>query len=341
MERRVNAARERLSDALGVKPEELLYTSGATEANNAAIRGAILSMRGKKRIITDLTEHPSVYETFRLFERSDETELVFLGTGSDGRVCIEELKAALTENTALVSIMQVNNETGAINDIFGAYAAIRRYAPKALFHIDGVQAFCKLPFTPVPCDMYSISGHKFHAPKGVGALYLRKGARFAPTQVGGGQERNLRSGTLNVPGILAMDAALAAYRDHHAAWMQRMRACKTRLYKNLSALPDVLVNGPAPDAGAGHILNMSFMGVRGEVLLNALSDRGILVSTGSACSAHRKGNNRVLSAIGVTGARQEGAIRFSFCPFTTLEEIDTASAAVTEIVTQLRRYKRR
>lgn len=340
-ERSVTAARARLADALGVRAEEILYTSGATESNNTAIRGAIGSMRGKKRIITDLTEHPSVYETFRLFERSEDVEIVFLGAESDGSVSIAELRAALTENTALVSMMHVNNETGAINDVFAAYAAIRRHAPNALFHIDGVQAFCKLPFTAVPCDMYSISGHKFHAPKGVGALYLRKGARFSPTQVGGGQERNLRSGTLNVPGILAMDAALAAYSTQHGGWIKQLRACKNRLYNRLSVLPDVFVNGPSVENGAGHILNMSFMGVRGEVLLHALSERGIYVSTGSACSAHSKGKNRVLSAIGINGARQEGAIRFSFSPFNTIEEMDTAAIAVIETVEKLRRYKRR
>jgi cysteine desulfurase len=340
-ERSVTAARTRLASALGVMPEEIIYTSGATESNNMSIRGAVYAQRGRKRIVTNSSEHPSVYETFRLFERNPDVEIVVLGTQSDGSVSIDELSAALTENTALVSLMHVNNETGAINDVLGACAVIRRHAPNALFHIDGVQAFCKLPFVSVPCDMYSISGHKFHAPKGIGALYLQKDAKFLPTQIGGGQEHTLRAGTLNVPGILAMDAALCAYRANHNLWTKQMRACKTRLHANLSALPEVFVNGPPPEAGAGHILNLSFVGVRGETLLNALSERGIYVSTGSACSAHKHSKSRTLAALNISAARQESAIRFSFCPFTTIEEIDTASAAITELVAQLRRYKRR
>lgn len=340
-ERDVTAARTRLAGALGVRPEEIIYTSGATESNNMSIRGAIAAQRGKKRIITNSSEHPSVYEAFRLLERNPDVEVFMLGTQPDGSVSIDELSAALTENTALVSLMHVNNETGAINDIFGAAAAIRRHAPNALFHVDGVQAFCKLPFMNVPCDMYSISGHKFHAPKGIGALYLRKDAKFLATQLGGGQEHNLRAGTLNVPGIMAMDAALAAYQERHNRWTKQMRACKARLHDNLAALPEVFVNGPPPEAGAGHILNLSFVGVRGETLLNALSERGIYVSTGAACSAHKQSKSRALAALNISAARQESAIRFSFCPFTTLEEIDTASAAIAELVTQLRRYKRR
>lgn len=337
----VLGARTRLAEALGVRPEEIIYTSGATESNNMGIQGAIAAARGKKRIVTNSSEHPSVYEAVRLFERQSDVEIRMLGTQPDGSVSIDELSAALTADTALVSLMHVNNETGAINDIFSAAAAIRRHAPNALFHVDGVQAFCKLPFAKVPCDMYSISGHKFHAPKGIGALYLRKGVKFLPTQVGGGQENKLRAGTLNVPGILAMDAALSAYRARHESWTKQMRACKTRLHDNLMALPDVFVNGPSVEAGAGHILNLSFVGVRGETLLNALSERGIYVSTGAACSAHKQSKSRALEALNISAERQESAIRFSFCPFTTIEEIDTASAAITELVAQLRRYTRR
>ncbi len=340
-ERTVNACRARLADALGHGADEVYYTSGGTESNNTAIFGAIAPVRGKKRIITCMTEHPSVYNVFRALENREDIETVYIGTDETGASDLRALADALTQNTALVSLMHVNNETGAITDIAAAGALIRRGAQNALFHVDGVQAFCKLPFAGVPCDLYSVSAHKFHAPKGVGALYIKNGARFGGGLIGGGQERGVRSGTINVPGVVGMDAALTQYRKHHAEWMNRMRACKERLAKNLLTIEDVFVNGPPLDRGAGHILNMSFVGVRGETLLNALSERQVCVAMGSACSARKKGKNRVLSAIGVTNARQDGAIRFSFCPFNTAEEMDIVAQHIAELTAFLRRYRKR
>lgn len=341
VERTVGACRARLADALGHGADETYYTSGGTESNNTAIFGAIAPLRGKKRIITSLSEHPSVYSVFSSLENREDIEVVYIGANESGAASLSELSDALTPDTALVSLMHVNNETGAITDIAAASALIRRAAPNALFHVDGVQAFAKLPFACVPCDLYSISAHKFHAPKGVGALYVRRGIRFGGGLIGGGQERGLRSGTTNVPGIVGMDAALSSYRQHHAEWMRNMRACKERLAANLLTIEDTFVNGPSVAQGAGHILNLSFLGVRGETLLNALSERQICVSTGSACSAHKQGKNRVLNAAGVTGARQDGTIRFSFCPFNTPEEMDIVAEHVSELVTFLRRYRRR
>ncbi len=340
-ERTVNACRARLADALGHGPEELYYTSGGTESNNMAIFGAIAPVRGKKRVITCRTEHSSVYQVYQALEVREDVEVVYIGVDETGAASIAELSSVLTPDTALVSLMHVNNETGAITDIAGAGARIRRAAPKAIFHVDGVQAFCKLPFQSVPCDMYAISGHKFHAPKGVGALYVKKGLRFGGGLIGGGQERGMRSGTTNLPGIVGMDAALAQYRQNHAQWMSNMRRCKERLAENLLTIQDTFVNGPSVARGAGHILNVSFVGVRGETLLNALSERQIFVAMGSACSTHKKGKNRVLAATGITGERQEGAIRFSFCPFNTLEEMDIAAQHIEELVSFLRRYRRR
>ena len=340
-ERAVSACRARLADALGHRPEEVYYTSGGTESNNTAIFGSVGAVRGKKRIITCMTEHPSVYRVFQALEARADIEVVCIGVNASGAADLDALSSAMTPDTALVSLMHVNNETGAITDIASANACIHRINPNALFHVDGVQAFCKLPFTSVPCDLYSISAHKFHAPKGVGALYVREGARFGGGQLGGGQERGMRSGTTNVPGVVGLDAALAQYRLHHGEWMKNMRRCKERLAQNLLSIDDALLNGPSIAEGAGHILNISFLGVRGETLLNALSERQIYVSTGSACSAHKQGKNRVLNAIGVTGARQDGAIRFSFCPFNTLEEMDVTAQHVSELVSFLRRYQRR
>lgn len=340
-EKAVEAARARLASALGCAPDEVLYTSGGTESNNAAVFGSLKPLRGKRRIITTLGEHPSIYEVFRSLEGAADTEVVFIGLQPDGTVTLDELASALSPETALVSLLHVNNEVGAINDLSAAAALIKRLAPAALLHSDGVQAFCKLPFTRLPVDLYSVSAHKFHAPKGVGALCVRSGIKFAGGQIGGGQERNLRSGTTNVPGILGLDAALTSYRVQQPDWIAHLRTCKMRLASRLLAIPDSLVNGPAPEDGAPHILNVSFPGVRGEVLVNALSEREIYVSTGSACSTHKKGQNRILAAMGILGSRAEGAIRFSLCPFNTLEEMDAVGDAFAEQVAFLRRFQRR
>ena len=340
-EKTVEFARARLSAALACTANEVLYTSGGTESNNMAITGVLKPLRGKKRIITTAGEHPSVYEVFRSLDNTQDTEVVFVGLKPDGTVNLSALERALTADTALVSVMHVNNEVGAVNDLGAISALIKKYAPAAVLHSDGVQAFCKLPFSRNAADLYSISAHKFHAPKGVGALYVKNGVKFAGGQIGGGQEKNLRSGTLNVPGILGLDAALEQYQANQAEWIANMRACKLRLWENLSTITDVLVNGPVPEDGAPHILNVSFTGVRGEVLVNALSEREIYVSTGSACSTHKKGQNRIHAAMGLSGTRAEGALRFSLSPFSTMAEMDLAAEALKEQVTFLRRFQRR
>lgn len=339
-ERAVEAARTRLAAALGAEAEEVIFTSGGTESNNAAISGALRAMRGKGRLIVGETEHPSAYEVVKAYA-AQGYEVVEAPVNAVGALDMEALSALLTPDTMLVSVMQVNNEVGAINDCGAIYQTVKKIAPEAAVHIDGVQGFLKLPFEAKNCDFYSISGHKFHAPKGVGALYVKNVTRFAGGQAGGGQENNRRSGTLNTPGIMGMDAAIAHYLSNLEEYRKRMYALKLRLAKNLLSIKDVLVNGPRPNDGAPHILNLSFLGVRGEVLLHALEAKEIYVSTGSACSAHKKGKNRILSAMGVTGARQEGAIRLSLCPFNTMEEMDAAAAAIAEQVGFLRRYKRR
>ncbi len=340
-EKAVEEARARLSTSLYCAPSEVIYTSGGTESNNMAIFGALKPIRGNRRIVTSAAEHPSVYEVFRSFEGSADTEVVFAALNSDGTVNLSSLESALTVDTALVSIMHVNNEVGSVNNLDAIAALVKRISPNALLHSDGVQAICKLPFSRLPVDLYSISAHKFHAPKGVGALFVKNGVKFAGGQIGGGQERNLRSGTVNVPGVLGLDAALAAYATHQQEWLAHMRACKARLAEQLLGIPDVLLNGPSLESGAPHILNLSFPGVRGEVLVNALSERDICVSTGSACSTHKKGQNRILAAMGISGARAEGAIRFSLCPFNSFEEVDAVVTAIAEQVAFLRRFQRR
>ncbi len=338
-ERAVNGARARIAEAMHAGAEEIVFTSGGTESNNMAIHGALGAMRGRGRVVMSAVEHPSVFEVMRGL--SPEYDVIEAGVDKEGSVDAASLGRLITPNTRFVSIMHVNNETGAVNDIPAIYKTVKREAPDALLHVDGVQGFLKVPFDARNCDFYTVSGHKFHGPKGVGALYVKKGTRFLGGQIGGGQERNLRSGTTNTPGIMGMDAALQYYLAHQDVMWQNMRACKVRLAGNLLSLPDVLLNGPAPEKGAPHILNVSFLGVRGEVLLHALEEKKIYVSTGSACSAHKKGKNRILNAMGVTGERQEGAIRFSFSAFNTPAEMDETATAIADLLGLLRRFKRR
>lgn len=338
-ERAVNGARRTIGSAINAGPDEIIFTSGGTESNNMAILGSLKAMRGRGRIIVGSTEHPSVYEVYKSL--ACQYDVVEAPVDNTGMIDLKRLESLITPDTRLVSIMQVNNEVGAVNDAETIRRMLRCRAPEALLHVDGVQGFLKVPFDAKSCDLYSISGHKIHAPKGIGALYLRQGTRFAGGQMGGGQERNLRSGTTNTPGIMGMEAAVGNYLDNIDEYRCAMRSCKLRLAKNLTELPDVLLNGPAPEQGAPHILNASFMGVRGEVLLHALEEKEIYVSTGSACSAHKKGRNRILNAMGVIGDRQEGAIRFSFCPFNTIEEMDVVAEEISTIIAMLRRFKRR
>lgn len=339
-EKDVNIARERLADAFGAASKEVIYTSGGTESNNMAIYGALRSARSKGHIVSDIAEHPSVFEVFKdLHQRGYNVSII--NVTSNGCIDKAQLASVIKPDTQLVSIMHINNETGAINDIDSVYSLIKSRAPGAFLHVDGVQAFCKLPFKNPKCDLYSISGHKFHAPKGVGALYVRDGVRISAIQLGGGQEKGMRSGTTNVPGIMAMDAALAHYRNNQAEKLAHMRMCKLRLFENLKSINNIYVNGPLPEEGAVHILNMSFEGVRGEVLLHALEAEEIYIATGSACSSNKKGKNRILEAMGITGERQEGAIRISLSPENTIEEMDIAAEAIARKVAFLRKYKRR
>lgn len=341
VEKTVNEARSFAASLLGASPFEIVYTSGGTESNNAAVFGTLRSAHGKKRIVTTEIEHPSVYETVMAAAKLFDAEVVFAPLNRDGSVDADGLSDVLTPDTALVSVMHVNNELGSVNDLNRIAEKVRALSPNAVFHSDGVQAFMKVGIQKLPVDLYSVSAHKLHAPKGVGLLYVRSGIRFAGGQIGGGQERNLRSGTTNVPGILGMDSALRLYSANIGEWHARMRRVKLRLYRDLSTLPDVFLNGPSIELGAPHILNLSFPGVRGEVLMHALERFGVIVSTGSACSAKKQGKNRILNALGITGARQESAIRFSFCPFNTEEEADTAANIIEEQLRLLRRYRRR
>lgn len=337
-EREVNAARASMLSEISLEPGDLIFTSCGTESNNTAIFGSLSAIRQKGRVIVSAVEHPSVYEAAS-FLSGQGYDVVFAPVDVTGKVRTDALSELVSADTRLVSIMHVNNESGAVNDINAIRSIVKKASPDCILHVDGVQAFMKLP--PVSCDLYSVSGHKLHAPKGVGALYVRKGVRIRPYLMGGGQETGLRSGTTNVPGIMAFSVAVRDFAAHRDEYVSGMAAVKDRLYSNLSAIRDVVLNGPEPGTGAPHILNVSFMGIRGEVLLNALSERGLMVSTGSACAAHKRGRNRILNAMGILGERQDGAIRFSFSHLNTVGEADAAAGIIEEQVGILRRFRRR
>lgn len=341
IEKEVEEARAFCASLLYASPTELLFTSGGTESNNMAIFGALASAYGKKHIVTTMVEHPSVYDTILSAAKLFDAEVSYAPLHSDGTVDVSRLKEVLRPNTALVSVMHVNNELGSVNDLQAIASEVHIHAPNALIHSDGVQAFLKLMPFKLPVDLYSVSAHKLHAPKGVGFLYVRNGIRFSGGQIGGGQERGLRGGTTNVPAILGMDTAFRIYRDNRTEWIDHLRTVKRRLYENMMRLNDVVANGPSLESGAPHILNLSFVGVRGEVLLHALEQKDVLVSMGSACSAKKLGKNRILQSVGITGKRQEGALRFSFCPFNTVAEVDTASQIIEDQFSILRKYRRR
>ena len=341
LEKQIEAVRQDMAGGMGATAAELTFVSGGTEANHIAILGLSALARNKKyRFVCGPMEHPAVYRCFEvLAERGHE--VVTLHCDPEGKIDAAELESVVNADTALVSIMHVNNELGAVADLAALQAAIAKANPNTVFHSDGVQAFAHLLPSHLPVDAYSLSGHKCHAPKGSGALLLRKGRARAAGPPGGGQEGGVRSGTLNVPGILGLGAAYACWKEQAGEQLAQMKACKQRLATALLSLPDVLLNGPAVESGAPHILNLSFMGVRGEVLLHALEEKGILVSTGSACSSRRAGQNRALAAIGVEGERAGAAVRFSLGRFNTLAEMDRVAEEIGQLLPLLRRFQPR
>ena len=320
-------ARTDIAASIGAAPEELYFTAGGTEGDNWAIRsGAKLMRRQGMHIISSAAEHDAVRRSLDALE-AEGYEVTRLAPDKTGAVSAADVAAALREDTVLVSLMLVNNETGAVTDIPAVARALKAAGSKALLHTDAVQAFCKVPFSvkSLGADMITLSGHKIHAPKGVGALYVKKELRrFPPLLFGGGQEEGRRSGTENMPGILAFAAAVNAARADRGA-AERMGALRQRAVDALSsALPGLVqVNG----GGAPHILNLSFPGYKSEHLLNQLDEWGICVSQGSAC---KKGaRSHVLEAMLLNPRAIDGAIRISLCRFTTESEIDELCQALS------------
>lgn len=319
---------------------DIYFTSGGTEGNNLALLGTAAMARGKRRFICSSVEHPSILEPMKRIAEMGH-DVMYIPVDSRGYIDLDALRGMLNDSVELVSCMHVNNEVGAIQPISEIAKLISERAPQAKLHVDGVQAFMREPFPGRFVDMYTLSGHKIHGPKGVGALYVKKGVRLKPRQIGGGQESAMRSGTENTPGLMGLKAAIAEYGALDDP-RGRLHMLKRRLYEGLiEAVPDCVLNGPDVDEGAGHILNISFMGVRGEVMLHALEGEGVLVSTGSACSSKKRHLSPVLTAMGIDPDRAEAAIRFSLSPLTAEQEIDCAITAAGKCCATLKAFKRR
>lgn len=341
-ERVITAAREAVAASLGVSAGEIVFTSGGTEANNLAILGAARIARGRHLVVSAI-EHSSILSPARALA-ADGFEVTELPVDGGGLVSAQQLAAALRRDTVLVSVMAVNNEIGTIEPLEELAHVIRAHRTAggtAVFHVDAVQAWGKIALRPsrVGIDLLSISGHKVHGPKGIGALYVRRGVRLAALVSGGDQERALRPGTENVPGIAGLGEAarlLVAELPGHTA---QMGTLTRRLRDRFARIVDVIIN--TPDTGAApHILNVTFPGVRGETLLHRLEMDGVYVSTGSACHSHRLTPSHVLLAIGRTADEAASSLRFSVSRFTTPAEIDAASSAVEAAVADLRALAR-
>ncbi len=339
-EKALDACRQEILAAVKRPDARVIFTSGGTEGNNLAILGSVARMRGPQRVIVSPTEHPSVLEAFDELERQGHT-VCRLRVDGAGQIDYDQLEEFLRGGASLVSCMQVNNETGAVLDARRLHDRVRRHCPGALIHVDGVQGFLRVPFDMKLADMYTLSGHKLHGPKGCGALVVGRDVRLKARNMGGGQENALRSGTENTPGIAGLRRAVQLMRAD-ADMPRRLMENKLYLLERFrAAIPETLVNGPEPERAAPHIINLSFPGVRGEVMLHALEERQVYVSTGSACSSKKRRLSPVLLSMGVDPDRAECALRFSLSPYTTRAEIDYAAEQAGELYAVLRRFRRR
>lgn len=338
-EKIIKNARRSLALPLGVSPEEIVFTGSGTEADNMAIFGlANAQKRRGNKIITSKVEHPAVLEACKRLS-SMGFHVVYIGVNSFGLVNLNELASEIDDNTILISIMHVNNELGTIQPIEGIGKLKRKHAG-IFFHTDAVQSYGKLALDPQKCsvDLLSLSGHKIHGPKGIGALYIKKGIRIEPLLVGGGQELGIRSGTENVPGISGFGMAAQQASNGQSTKMKEIGKLRSHLLDGIkNDIKDCRINSYESSGSSPAILNVSFEGTRGEVLLHMLEQSGIFVSTSSACSSKKRGQSHVLKAAGLSDNQIEGAIRFSFSEMNTLAEMDYTLDQLKRAVSNMRR----
>lgn len=346
-ERYLKDAREALGRILKVDAKEILFTSGGTESNNLAIIGsAMANRRAGRHLITTCFEHPSVLEAFHYLENKIEEgfEVTYLPVDSEGHISLSDLREAIREDTILVSIMMVNNEIGAVQDIAACGKVIKEKNPNCLFHVDAVQAFGKYEIFPrkAGVDLLSVSAHKIHGPKGAGFLYIGGKVKIHPILFGGGQQKGLRSGTDNVPGDAGMAvAAVSAYADL-AENVRHLRSLKDQLTEGLEELKaegvSIRINSRKGSLSAPHIVSAAFVPVKSEVLLHALEERGIYVSSGSACSSNKPGYSGTLEAIGLSKKEADCTLRFSFCKDNTASEVSYALSQLEELLPILSKF---
>jgi cysteine desulfurase len=331
----LDRARESVAKLLGAGPEEILFTSCGTESDSTAIWSALRAFPEKKHVVTTKVEHPAVLNLCKYLE-TQGYRVTYLGVDAEGRLNLEELKAALSPDTAIVSVMWANNETGVIFPVEDA--ARITHSRGALFHTDAVQAVGKLPInlSESKIDMLSLSGHKLHAPKGIGALYIKKGTRFSPFLMGGHQERGRRAGTENVPYIVALGRAAELAMEKMGEENGRVKALRDRLEQGLlKAVKNTRVNG----GGAERLPNTSHIGfeyVEGESILIMLSEKGICASSGSACTSGSLEPSHVMMAMGVPQTYAHGTIRFSLSVYSTEEDVDAVLREVPPVIERLR-----
>jgi cysteine desulfurase len=330
----VREARGQIASLLGAEDSEIIFTSCGTEGDNAAILAALKAQPNKKHIITTEVEHPAVLNLCRRLEKEGYT-VTYLSVNHEGQLDLDELQAALTGNTAVVSVMYANNETGVVFPIEQIGQLVKEYG--ALFHVDAVQAVGKIPLnmSTSTIDFLTLSGHKIHAPKGIGALYVRKGVRFRPHLIGGHQERGRRGGTENVPGIVALGAA-AELAEQHLAGVTKEQRLRDKLEETiLATIPNTLVNGDRAHR-LPNTTNIGFKYIEGEAILLSLDQYGICASSGSACTSGSLEPSHVLRALGLPYSVLHGSIRFSLSRFTTEAEIDRVLEVLPPIIDRLR-----
>lgn len=339
----IRNAKKSLAGILRVQEKEILFTSGGTESDNLALIGtARAQIRRGKHIITTKIEHPAVLQTCAYLEK-EGFEVTYLNVDRYGLVSLEELKKAVRPDTILVSIMFVNNEMGALEPIAEIGKMLHKMNPSIVFHVDAVQAFGKVRILPkqMGIDLMSASSHKIHGPKGEGFLYIRDGVRIVPINYGGGQQKNMRSGTENVPGIAGMARAAEILYHNFEQDSKRLYELKEYFIQGVKEIPEVVVNTSLDrKISAPHVVSVSFKGVRSEVLLHTLEEFGIYISAGSACASNKPSISATLKAIGVERDLLDSTIRFSFSVFTTKEELDYTLSVLYDKIPMLRKYAR-
>ena len=341
-EKEIRHAAESIAKGIHCKADEIFFTSGGTEGDNWAVYGTADGYhRQGKHFITTMIEHPAVKNPMKHLEEQG-AEVTWLGVDRKGHISLEELAEAIRPDTVLVSIILVNNETGTIQDAVSIGKLIKEKNPHTLFHVDAVQAFGKYPIDveKMKIDLLTMSGHKIHGPKGTGALFMRKGLKVKPLMLGGGQQRGQRPGTENGAGAAALGVAAEAAFSSLKESIEKVREVKRTLLEGILAMPDTQLNGDSLEEASPYVLNVTFKGLRSEVLLHALESKGIVVSAGSACDSKKKVGSPILTAMGLPFKEIEGAIRFSFCRYSTVEEAEECLKALNELVPFLRKYNR-